>query len=58
MAAVQVTGFDIPHEFPTDYQPVFGMDVYHCVEYYKQRFGRWAGGRAGGREGGREGGRA
>lgn len=28
---LQVTGFDIPHTFPEDYQPVFGMDVWHCV---------------------------
>lgn len=42
MLSVQVTGFDIPHEFPVDYQPVFGMDVWHCVEYYQQRFGRCA----------------
>lgn len=30
----QVTGFDIPHNFPTDYTPVFGMDVRGCVGYY------------------------
>ncbi len=38
--AAQVTGFDIPHSFPEDFQPVFGMDVWHCVEYYQQRFGK------------------
>ncbi|GAB4823746.1 hypothetical protein N2152v2_010792 [Parachlorella kessleri] len=35
---LQVTGFDIPHSFPQDYQPVFGMDVETCVRYYKDRF--------------------
>ncbi|PRW33102.1 Dual specificity phosphatase 12 [Chlorella sorokiniana] len=39
-AILQVTGFDIPHDFPVDFQPVFGMDVWHCIEYYQQRFGR------------------
>ncbi len=33
-----VTKFDIPHEFPQDFRPVFGMDVYSCVEYYSKRF--------------------
>jgi hypothetical protein len=35
---MQVTGFDIPHAFPDDFTPVFGMDVRACVEYYQQRF--------------------
>ncbi|KAI3431699.1 hypothetical protein D9Q98_004744 [Chlorella vulgaris] len=39
-AILQVTGFDIPHAFPEDFQPVFGMDVQSCVEYYQQRFER------------------
>ncbi|KAL4420279.1 hypothetical protein ABPG77_005619 [Micractinium sp. CCAP 211/92] len=39
-AILEVTGFDIPHSFPEDFQPVFGMDVWHCVEYYQQRFGK------------------
>lgn len=37
----QVTGVDIPHDFPHDYQPVFGMDVRSCIEYYKHSLGRW-----------------
>ena len=40
LSSLQVTGFDIPHQFPQDFQPVFGMDVRHCVEYYQKRFGR------------------
>ena len=31
---LQVTGFDIPHTFPNDFVPVFGMDVKSCLEYY------------------------
>jgi len=38
LAILQVTGFDIPHTFPQDYVPVFGMDVTGCVAYYKDRF--------------------
>ncbi|CAG9460130.1 unnamed protein product [Pedinophyceae sp. YPF-701] len=34
-AILQVTGSDIPHKFPEDYYPVFGMDVRSCVEFYK-----------------------
>jgi dual specificity phosphatase 12 len=34
---MQVTGFDIPHQFPIDYYPVFGMDVRSCIDYYRQR---------------------
>ncbi|KAH7625022.1 hypothetical protein Ndes2526B_g00398 [Nannochloris sp. 'desiccata'] len=37
-AILAVTQFDIPHEFPQDFRPVFGMDVYSCVEYYAARF--------------------
>jgi len=37
-AILAVTHFDIPHEFPQDFRPVFGMDVYSCVEYYAARF--------------------
>jgi dual specificity phosphatase 12 len=37
-AILAVTNFDIPHEFPHDFRPVFGMDVYSCVEYYSTRF--------------------
>jgi dual specificity phosphatase 12 len=37
-AILSVTNFDIPHEFPHDFRPVFGMDVYSCVEYYSKRF--------------------
>jgi dual specificity phosphatase 12 len=35
---VQVTGFDIPHSFPQDFVPVFGMDVRSCLEYYMEAF--------------------
>lgn len=31
---LQTTGFDIPHSFPEDYTPVFGMCVRGCLEYY------------------------
>lgn len=31
---LQVTQFDIPHAFPEDFVPVFGMDVLSCLEYY------------------------
>jgi len=34
----QVTGFDIPHRFPEDYVPVFGMDPTTTVAYYNDRF--------------------
>lgn len=37
---MQVTGFEIPHSFPVDYYPVFGMDVPHCIDYYRARFHR------------------
>ncbi|EFN52747.1 hypothetical protein CHLNCDRAFT_138334 [Chlorella variabilis] len=37
-AILAVTAFDIPHAFPADFQPVFGMDVRSCVEYYQRRF--------------------
>lgn len=37
-AILAVTQFDIPHEFPQDFRPIFGMDVYSCVEYYAARF--------------------
>lgn len=37
----QVTGFDIPHSFPEDYIPVFGMDIPTCVAYYNQQYSRW-----------------
>lgn len=30
----QVTSFDIPHVFPQDFVPVFGMDIRSCLEYY------------------------
>lgn len=45
-AILQVTEFDIPHAFPEDFQPVFGMDVLHCVEYYQHRFGKQEWGQA------------
>ena len=31
---LEVTQFDIPHAFPEDFVPVFGMDVLSCLEYY------------------------
>ena len=31
---LQVTGFSIPHHFPDDYRPVFGMNVQSCIEHY------------------------
>ena len=34
----QVTGFDVPHQFPDDYVPVFGMDPKTTVAYYNDRF--------------------
>lgn len=37
-AILDITGFDIPHDFPIDFRPVFGMDVRSCVEYYQRRF--------------------
>ena len=33
-SVLQVTQFDIPHAFPEDFVPVFGMDVLSCLEYY------------------------
>ncbi|KAL6760314.1 hypothetical protein V8C86DRAFT_2556866 [Haematococcus lacustris] len=43
-AILQVTGFDIPHSFPNDFYPVFGMDVRSCLEHYREVHGRleWA----------------
>ena len=38
VTTVQVTGFDIPHSFPRDFIPVFGMDVRACLEYYMEAF--------------------
>lgn len=35
---LEVTGFDIPHAFPEDFVPVFGMDVKSCLEYYMKTF--------------------
>eukprot|EP00887_Chlorella_sp_A99_P000566 scaffold17.g566.t1 len=37
---VLVTGFDIPHAFPDDFAPVFGMDVPTAVAYYARCFGK------------------
>ena len=37
-AILHVTGFDIPHKFPDDFRPLFGMDVRSCVEYYRAKF--------------------
>uniref|UniRef100_A0A1D2A9A3 protein-tyrosine-phosphatase n=1 Tax=Auxenochlorella protothecoides TaxID=3075 RepID=A0A1D2A9A3_AUXPR len=34
LAVKQVTGIDVPHSFPEDYFPVFGMDLRTCLEYY------------------------
>jgi dual specificity phosphatase 12 len=31
----EVTGVAIPAEFPTDFRPVFGMDVRSCLEHYR-----------------------
>ncbi|KAG1663132.1 hypothetical protein FOA52_000654 [Chlamydomonas sp. UWO 241] len=39
-AILQATGFDIPHDFPTDFYPVFGMDVRGCVEHYAGAHGK------------------
>ena len=33
-----MTGFDVPHHFPDDYVPVFGMDTTTTVAYYNDRF--------------------
>lgn len=45
---MQVTGFDIPHAFPGDFEPVFGMDVRSCIVHYKAAHARcvhaWADG--------------
>lgn len=35
LAILEITGVDIPHAFPTDFVPVFGMDVRSCIEYYQ-----------------------
>lgn len=35
---LEVTGFDIPHSFPEDFVPVFGMDVESCLEYYMKTY--------------------
>ena len=35
---LEVTGFDIPHSFPQDFVPVFGMDVRSCLEYYMKTY--------------------
>ncbi len=42
-AVLEVTGLDVPHNFPQDFYGVFGMDVRSCVEYYKEQLGRWEG---------------
>lgn len=39
-AILQITGFDIPHSFPDDFEPVFGMDVESCVRFYQGRHAR------------------
>jgi dual specificity phosphatase 12 len=39
-AYVQVTGVDIPHAFPQDFYPIFGMDIRGCVAHYKKALGR------------------
>lgn len=36
----QVTGFEIPRNFPVDYTPVFGMDVTNCLRYYKEAYNK------------------
>lgn len=38
LALLEVTGFSIPHVFPDDFVPVFGMDVFNCILYYQDRF--------------------
>ncbi|GFR47107.1 hypothetical protein Agub_g8677, partial [Astrephomene gubernaculifera] len=35
LGILEVTGFDIPHDFPQDYVEVFGMDVRSCVAHYR-----------------------
>jgi len=40
LSVLEITGFDIPHNFPHDFRPVFGMDVRSCVEYYRDRFAK------------------
>ena len=35
LAILEITGVDIPHSFPTDFVPVFGMDVRSCIEHYQ-----------------------
>ena len=39
-AILEVTGVEIPHEFPADFVPVFGMDVRSCLEHYRTTMGR------------------
>ncbi|WIA42276.1 hypothetical protein OEZ86_008291 [Tetradesmus obliquus] len=39
-AVLQVTGVDIPHSFPQDFTPVFGMDVAGCIRHYKAALNR------------------
>ncbi|KAI8109383.1 hypothetical protein M9434_000667 [Picochlorum sp. BPE23] len=34
----QVTSFDIPHIFPQDFVPVFGMDIRSCLKYYMRTY--------------------
>ena len=43
----QVTNFDIPHDFPADFVPVFGMDVTTCLEFYSSRYASHAWGDVG-----------
>jgi len=38
-AILEITGFDIPHDFPSDFNDVFGMDVRNCITHYKGKFG-------------------
>ena len=33
-----VTGFEIPRQFPQDYYEVFGMDVRSCLEHFKEKY--------------------
>ena len=35
-AILSTTGVDVPHHFPVDFYPVFGMDVRNCVAYYRR----------------------
>ncbi|GMH41492.1 hypothetical protein BSKO_09402 [Bryopsis sp. KO-2023] len=40
LGILEATGVDIPHQFPTDFNEVFGMDIRTCLEHYARIYER------------------